>query len=257
MPVLSKPIQIAMAWCGPIFVAVFFGGLIIAGFFPPIPPDHTAAEVARQYQEHTTAIRLGCMIMMIAVAFTIPFWAVLSAQLVRIEGKFSPICFANVACGAIGVLAATFPLFAWSAAAFRPERADVETTQALNDLGWFPFIMNWPFASAQAVLLAVAIFADRNIRPVFPRWVGYYLMWCAIGFIPAGFLTFFKDGPFAWNGLLSFWLAATFFGTEFLILSWATVRAIKNQYAGAEEAGLPPATAVDGDRTPGQMAQPA
>jgi hypothetical protein len=30
----------------------------------------------------------------------------------------------------------------------------------------------------------------------------------------------FKDGVFAWNGLLAFWLVAVFFGLWFLIMAW-------------------------------------
>jgi hypothetical protein len=36
---------------------------------------------------------------------------------------------------------------------------------------------------------------------------------------------------FAWNGLFPFWLAATFFGGFFLVLTWGTIRAVKRQFA--------------------------
>ncbi|MGQ0465090.1 MAG: hypothetical protein ACT4QG_07180 [Sporichthyaceae bacterium] len=241
MPVLNKTVQTVMAWCGVAFVAIFFTGLIVAGFFPPIPPGHDAAEVAAQYQSEAGAIRTGCLIMMIACGFTIPFWAVVCAQLVRIEGRFSPITFACAMAGAVGVLAATLPVLIWSAAAFRPDR-DPQITQAMNDLGWFPFIMNYPFAVAQDVLIAVAILSDRRLRRVYPRWVAYYLLYAAAGAVPAGFLTYFKTGPFAWDGLFSFWLAAFFFGSAFLVLTWGTLKAIANQYAEAAQENLPLAT---------------
>jgi hypothetical protein len=228
MSTFSKPIQRAMAWCGLAFVVIFFAGLLIAGFLPPIPPNDGAAEVARRYQEHTNAIRLGCLLMMIAAAFTIPFTAVVSAQMQRIEGRFTPLCFAQLAAGGIGVLAATLPVLIFSVAAYRPHR-DPAMTQAINDLGWFPFIMNFPFATVQCVVIAVAVLSDRNPVPVFPRWVAYFMLWAAVLFAPAGLLTFFKTGPFAWNGLLSFWLAATVFGSWFLVMTWATLRAINCQ----------------------------
>jgi hypothetical protein len=46
---------------------------------------------------------------------------------------------------------------------------------------------------------------------------------------------------FAWNGLFSFWLAATFFGGFFLVMSWATLRAIKRQFADPQESDPTPA----------------
>jgi hypothetical protein len=234
---MTKPIQLGMAWCGVIFVAIFFPGLVIAGFFPPIPPGHTAAEVAHQYQQHANAIRAGCVIMMVAVGCSLPFSAVISTQLARIEGRWTPLCYTQLAAGAVGMVAATFPLFFFLAASFRPERSP-ETTQALNDIGWIPFIINWPPAVCQAGAVAVAILADRRPDPIYPRWLGYFLIWTCIAFTGSSLLPFFKSGPFAWNGLFSFWLAATFFGTFFLLMSWGTIRAVQRQFdptgSGAE-----------------------
>jgi hypothetical protein len=234
---MTKPIQLGMAWCGVIFVAIFFPGLVIAGFFPPIPPGHTAAEVAHQYQQHANAIRAGCVIMMVAVGISLPFSAVISTQLARIEGRWTPLCYTQLAAGAVGMVAATFPLFFFLAASFRPERSP-ETTQALNDIGWIPFIINWPPAVCQAGAVAVAILADRRPDPIYPRWLGYFLIWTCIAFTGSSLLPFFKSGPFAWNGLFSFWLAATFFGTFFLLMSWGTIRAVQRQFdptgSGAE-----------------------
>ena len=44
-------------------------------------------------------------------------------------------------------------------------------------------------------------------------------------FAPSCLLTFFKTGPFAWNGLLSFWVAAGAFGAWFLVMTPLMVRA--------------------------------
>jgi hypothetical protein len=61
-------------------------------------------------------------------------------------------------------------------------------------------------------------------------------------FLPATALPFFYDGLFAWNGLLTFWMAAVFFGSFYLVMSYACLRAVKRQYApGSSEAesGVP------------------
>jgi hypothetical protein len=237
---MTKPIQSGMAWCGVIFVAVFFPGLIITGFFPPIPPGHTAAQVAHQYQQHANAIRAGCVIMMIAAGLTLPFTGVVSTQLARIEGRFTPLCFTQLASGAVGTVAIISPLMVFMAASYRPER-DPNLTALLNDLAWIPFIINWPPAVAQAGSIAVAILSDRRPDPIYPRWVGWFLIWACVGFTGSSLLLFFKHGVFAWNGLFSFWLAATFFGGFFLVMSWATLRAIKRQFADPQESDPTPA----------------
>jgi len=148
-----------------------------------------------------------------------------SAQMKRIESRFAPLSQAQLAAGAVAVLVFTIPVLIFSAAAFRPDR-DPAVTEALNDLGWFFFLMNFPSVTVQALVVAVAVFTDRNPDPVFPRWLGYLLVWAAIAFVPGGLLTYFKTGPFAWNGLLAFWLAAVAFFGWFLVMIWATLRAI-------------------------------
>lgn len=218
--------QRGFAWCGIAFVVVFFTGLLIAGFIPPMAPSDSAAKVAARYQADHNRILLGSLIMMIAAAVTIPFVAAISVQLRRIEGRFSPLCLAQLVAGSVGVLSVTFPVIFFAVAAYRPGRSP-EITQAINDLGWFPFIANFPFASAQCFVIAIAALRVTNGAQVFPRWLGYYNIWTGVLFAPAGLLFFFKDGPFAWNGLISFWFAATIFGTWFLVMSWAVLRATR------------------------------
>lgn len=228
---MSRSVQKAMAWCGVAFVAVFFAGLIVAGFFPPVPPNHTAQQVADQYVADKDRIRAGAVIMMISCGFIMPFTAVISAQMARIEGRWTPLCYCNLIAGTVGTVAALLPVLFFLAIAYRPEHRSPELIQAFNDFAWVPFIINWPPAFVEAVVIAVAIFSDRRATPVFPRWIGYFLIWDAIAFLPASALPFFYDGAFAWNGLFPFWLAATFFGGFFLVLSYGTLRAVKQQFA--------------------------
>jgi len=62
-------------------------------------------------------------------------------------------------------------------------------------------------AIAQNLAIAFAILGDRSEQPIFPRWLAYLSIWVAVLFLPAGAVTFFKSGAFAWNGLLAFWIA--------------------------------------------------
>lgn len=80
----------------------------------------------------------------------------------------------------LAVIAIILPVFIFAAASYRPER-NPEITQALNDLGWLPFIMNWVPAVIQALAIGFAIFGNAGAKEVFPRWVGYYNLWS--GFI--------------------------------------------------------------------------
>ena len=66
-----------------------------------------------------------------------------------------------------------FPLMVLAAAAYRPAERSPEITQALNDLFWLTFVGIVGTIVLQAVVLAVASFADRTEPATFPRWYGY------------------------------------------------------------------------------------
>ncbi len=234
---MTKQVQTVMAWSGVAFVVVFFAGFLISGFFPPVEPDDTPQQIADRYIQDQDRIRAGMVIMMIACVFLMPFAAIVSAQMARIEGRWTPLTFLNLVAGAVGTVAALFPVILFIGIAYRPENRDPELLQALNDFVWVPFIINWPPAFVMALCIATVIFADRRATPVFPRWIAYFMLWTAIAFLPATALPFFYDGLFAWNGLLTFWMAAVFFGSFYLVMSYACLRAIKAQFApGSAEA---------------------
>jgi hypothetical protein len=65
----------------------------------------------------------------------------------------------------------------------------------------------------QAIAAGLVGLADKSERPVFPRWVCGWAIFAGVSFIPLTAMPFFRTGPLAWNGLLSFW---TLFGTYFI-----------------------------------------
>jgi hypothetical protein len=93
--------------------------------------------------------------------------------------------------------------------------------------------MLWPYSTAalQNILIGVCALMDKRTQPVFPRWVGFFNFWMAFLLIPGGLLVFFKTGPFAWNGLLAFWLPASIY------LFWLAVMTVVMRKAIKREAG--------------------
>lgn len=220
----SRPLQIACASCGFLLVVLLFGGIISSGWMPPLSPTESAAEIAARYQEHTTGIRIGAVMMLWGAGATVPIGCLIAAHIKQVEGEFSPLTYIQVVGCAGGLVAITMPVMFFGVAAFRPDRG-AELTLLINDLAWVPFIINGVPAVLQAVSWAVAILSDRRPDPAFPRWLAYFNFWAAFSFLPAFLLVFFKTGPFAWNGLLSFWLAASLFGGWFLVASVMLIRA--------------------------------
>jgi hypothetical protein len=214
-------------WCGPAGILLWLIGFVaLGGLIPPPRPSSSAQTIQQFYQANANGIRAGLVLTMIGGTLTAPWVAAISTQLKRIEGRYSPMSYTQLGLGMLGVLLFIFPVMTMQVAAFRPDR-DPSQILLLNDLAWIPFVGVWTCAALQNVAIAVAIFHDKDEK-VFPRWVGYFNVWMALLFCPGSLLYFFKDGPFAWNGALSWWLVVVAFCAWFVVMFFAMRRAIQS-----------------------------
>jgi hypothetical protein len=215
---MTPGIQKTMAFIGAAFVLLLFPAMLMIGLLPPISPMRNADEIAQFWSTNTGLKRLGIVLLLAASGLQAPFGALIAVRIRQMEGgRYSALAYTELVGVGLAVMAIIMPCFFFAAASYRPER-DPQITQALNDLGWLPFVMNWPAATIQCLAIGFAILGAS--RAVWPRWLGYTNVWCAFIFAAGGLVVLFKDGVFAWNGLLAFWIVAVFFGSWFLIMSW-------------------------------------
>ncbi|MFE3056910.1 hypothetical protein [Nocardia sp. NPDC059239] len=225
---MTTGVQRVCALSGPLFAASLFVGMIMAGLFPPKPPSWSAQQVAEFWSTDADLKRAGLVIIMIGSGLLIPFGAILAVRLKKIEGASSPFTYVMLISTGISSVAILLPVFMFAVAAYRPDQRSPELTQAFNDAGWLPFVMNWPAVTGMALAIAFAILGDRSRTPLWPRWAADYNLWTGFLFAAGGFAIFFKHGVFAWNGLLAYWMAAVVFGVWFVVLAyllWTTTGA--------------------------------
>lgn len=215
---------------GPVFAVLLGIGIFgVAGWLPPHSPAWSADEIVRIYAEDRTRIRIGMTILALGSVLYWPFAAAISAQMRRIEGRHSVLATTQLAVATGTVIAVLIPAYVWLAVAFRPGAPDPATVQALHDFAWLMFVGLYPPAVVQNVALATCILLDRRPDPIYPRWVGYLGYWLALCYFVGALVPFFHRGPFAWNGVFGFWVAATTFFAWVLLMWWATLRAIRRQ----------------------------
>jgi hypothetical protein len=233
---MSINAQKVFAWCGVVFAGVFGLGMLLAGLLPPHSPSDTAAEIADQWNDNPDLQRFGVFLMMLAGGLTAPWGALISVYLKKIapDGAYSNLQLLGAATGVVAILV---PTFMFAALAFRPDQRPDDIMLIVSDLAWIPFVMNFPPALMQTMAVGFAALGDNSEDPYFPRWVGYYNLWMAFLFAGGGLVLFFKSGPFAWNGLIAFWLVAVVFGAWFVVMTFVLLRAIRK--AEAEEAAAP------------------
>ena len=199
------------AWCGIAVIILMLGGLaVIAGFFPPHPPSAGAEEIAEIYRSNFYRIRIGLIIMMFSSAAMIGFTSATSVLISKIEGKHGFLSNAYLISGYGLALLIFYPAIWWLIGAYRPDR-DIELIYLMNDAGWLQFVgglfIGWPMF----IILAAAAFVDNEDNPYLPRWYGYLNAWATIAFLPGQIIFFVYSGPFAWDGLLGFYIPLTAF----------------------------------------------
>jgi hypothetical protein len=226
---MSNKDQWLCLWSGPVFLFMFLAGFwVLAGFVPPLAPSLTPAAVAALFTHNARMIRFGLIVAMTASALLVPWAAVISAQMTRMQGIGRALPYTQLGAGAAGAVLFINPCLIWCAATYRADR-NPELTYLLNDLGWLFFVMPFALGALQGISLAAAIFWDTAPNPILPRWVAYYNLWIAVGIVPGSIAVFFKTGPFAWNGIFPFWLPVCLFASLFCVMFVALAAAIKRQ----------------------------
>jgi hypothetical protein len=129
----------------------------------------------------------------------------------------------------------------WCTAAFRADTS-IATLRTLNDLGWLAFVMVFPAYTLQMLCLATAGLIDRSPTPTWPRPVAYFNLWVAVSGGGGGIAVFFTHGPFAWNGLIGFYIPLSVFAVWTLVTAKVLLDAINRQAAAETATPLPAET---------------
>ena len=217
------------AWTGTMFIALFLVAFVFIGrMVPPIPPSWTSVQVASFYRDHSFAIRAACAIAQLATTFGFSWSACLAIWTSKAEGKMPILAWSQLVCSAWSFGGSYMLSVTFSAAAYRADRPE-QTIYELNDLGWYWMVMVGSCAVMQSVFSGIAILSDKHETPVMPRWVGYFNIWMGILLAPGVAMTFFKTGPFAWDGLFTFWMPLSAFSLWIFVNTWAVLKAIRRE----------------------------
>jgi hypothetical protein len=211
---INTAITRVMAWSGVVLViSLVVAQGVLMGFIPPPSPAHSAQQIAQLYIDRKLSIRVGTLIECVGFTFYLTWSMSIVFFMRKMERGMPVLSYTAIANAGGGYVFFLLMPITWAALAFRPETLDPAFLQIANDYVWFVFILSWPPFAVFMILIAVAVLRDQNATPTFPRWVGFFNLWTAVLIIPAGLVEFFKTGPFAYDGAISFWFVwIVFFG---------------------------------------------
>lgn len=240
MSTLSKAIssergQTILVWWGLIMMYIY-GFSLWLGFdmVPPPSPMLSPDQVGAFYQDHNLAKRLAAMVTSWVSAFAVPIQIVAGIQIARLEkANGSDVPVWGITTVASGILMSIFlvlpPLF-WGVAAFNAGRSP-EITSLMHELGMLTLTTTdqfYIFGMIGAGYVSLCIRNHDALSP-FPRWMGYFTLWAAVAFEVGAFAFIPKSGPFAWNGVVVFWMPFVVYGSWITVLCVMLLKALNRQ----------------------------
>jgi hypothetical protein len=207
---------------------MFIGLWPLWNMLPPTNAVLTADQMAAFVGEHRTHILVGSMVISFAVPLIYWFTGGLTAIFRKMEGECSPLTDAFMMVVIMGYATLYCTLVFLIAAAYRPELSP-EIVRTLTDIALVWLVFPGGLGIVQFVIAGIIILGDKTTPIIFPRWLGYLSIWVGVLSAPSCFVALFKTGPFAWNGILAFWLPVATFGIAMTLYLIYMLKAAKHQ----------------------------
>lgn len=196
-----------LAWAGPaycILEALSWG--LVAGFLPPPMQSWSAVEVHQFYLDHNFSIRLGMMMTLFFAPLYYIWSTVVSKLMARVEGPDSVFSTIELLGGFATVIVTFGACCAFLSAGLDTAAKSPQDIKAINDLGWMWFNPTAMVTVFQMTAFGLAFLQDRRKVPLMPRWLSWFSFAMVGTLLVALFTPFFNRGPFAWHGLLTYYV---------------------------------------------------
>lgn len=219
-------------WCNFVFVALTaVGWLGIAHFYAPAPADLTLDQTKTWFTEtHRTGTLIGCTLFYIAAGLLTPGSIQFGIMLSKIEGRRPIWSITTAVCGIFISLIVFFNACAWIVSAYRPE-SGADVIQAFSDWAWMAFLLGWIYLAIEMVATGAVELMDDRPEPMIPRWLTWLTFFGALALLGAAGPAFFKSGPFAYHGLLAFYVPVCIWGAYLTLTSFYMVKALNRARA--------------------------
>jgi len=221
-------------WCTWAFVALtVIGWLGIAHFYAPAPaslsPEETKAWFSETYKWQTI---VGCTLLYIGSALLTPGSIQWGIMLAEIEGPRPIWSITTSVCGIFISLIVFLNACTWIVCSYRASTSP-DVIQAFNDWAWFAFLFGWIYLAIEMLASACVEFKDKSKHPIVPRWMAWLTLLSAITMLGAIGPAFFKVGPFAYHGLIGFYIPVFVWGSYLVLTNWFMYQKLNREQQSA------------------------
>jgi hypothetical protein len=196
-------------WVFAAFYLVMSVGVVLLGRATPPPrPDVTDAQVRDWFAQHHAGIQIGFTTLLVIAGGAAISNGLIGYYMKRMSSG-SVLAYAFIASMGVGAVPGFQVLLGcWLTATFRPDRPP-RVLHLLYELGMLSYNGSLGCFTAAYAMLAIAILYDRH--RVFPKWFAYVSVWQIVTEAMATQMWVFHSGAFAWNGMITFYIAVVIF----------------------------------------------
>ena len=228
-------------WAFTVFYTSLSVGVCLLGRATPPPrPDVTQAQATAWFDQHHVGIQIGFVFLLVIAGGAAISNGIIGYFIKRMSsGKM--LAYAYIATMGVGAIPGfQVLLVCWLTAVFRPDRAP-RILYMLYDLGMLSYNGSLGCFTAAYTVVAIAVIYDKN--HIFPKWFAYVTIWQIITEIMASQMWLHHSGAFAWNGMITLYIALVVFGI-WIVCFLALFRIA----AGRETAQTPALYELEGTR---------
>ena len=221
------PIERLGVWGGLIGITLLgFGWIFLAQFIPPVSATATAQEVATYFADRRWQMIQAGNLIMLSVFFILPAFAAATMVVNAMEKRLGMLTIMMIGAGATNAFVCFILGLSWVWGAYRADQ-NPELVRFAYDFGFLIFYGGIAMFIPLFFVPAYAILIESPKQKLVPRWYGYLNLLTGFILLPAPLVYFFKTGPFAWDGIINFWIPFIDFAVFFTITPFVIGPALK------------------------------
>ena len=209
---------------GLVWTVCFFA---FPGFTAPLSPNMPAEAVAAFYADphNLDRTRYGMILFnWFGIGF-LPFYGLITVQMKRMAHNSEVLAYGFLGTATSAATLLSVAILFFQIAAFRPDR-DPAIMQLVNDFAWMTLTVPVSFLMAQSGVLALAIYLDRQPKPIYPRWIAHFNVVVMILLAPCVYASIRLTGPLAWDGFWSYWVRVGVYVAWTIVMFYAALQAM-------------------------------
>ena len=235
----ERTINIALAWCGPLFVLgyIISWGLMGHNIPPPNVMGMSGEQLVAEYYGKYPEIGPGMIACCVIGLLYLPWTCLLASMLRGANGELTVLSLMELTGGLLTAWALAWCPAMWAACSLLVHTVDPGVIRLVHVATWFVYDCTFLITTIQITGLSLYTILNTE-QKIFPAWAGWCALATGIIFFPLVLLPFVHEGPFKLPGLWNYFIVfGTWLFAFFGLFSYFVLKAVSAKSAPSSRRG--------------------